>query len=534
MLSSKAIVLDTNQMIMAVIRLTLVLIIFALVGISDASEDSSQYVATVCNHKLRTIDSIAKFKEFMGHYKEYTLTSDKPKRGILNLDRRMRKCFALRDALIELEQIVDSRHEGVCSMRYINKLIEFKVKHILDTNEDENKDIDKIDIKSSYIASFFTIYVHQVVYHCKSQLAKKLETAQKNQDCSKILVRLMPELPDGETDDEDDVTKVASALLSDSRVENFIPILHLKHLNLPVAHIDVMVQRSTVEEIEALQGECKKIEPYYTASLSPIGALAQFGYVVESLPSNVDRESEDLLKCWLGAAHLCQGILRTHLKISDKLEIDPESDSKFVSVDLKGSPTETPTQIEEDSGLVAGDSFEEIVPDVVRLAKKRLTFSSKMKWKVSSLVKQFIERRIDIKASQEEALRGLLDSINSIDNDIDKKVSFGGKAIRNKSHNPTSIITDNADAIVRTASPFFSKEIGLLMSCVVGVVMTAVFVYLSIYMIAEVGKHRYQMSDGDPRSYWKAVRDRRLEEIRASLVGRKRNMMGMSVYKSQR
>lgn len=519
------------------------LICLTLVGGSDAESASQQYVTKACNQRLKNIDSIAKFKEFMHHYRVYTSNNHKPKKGGLNLDRNLRDCFGLKDAVFDLEQIIDSRKDGVCRMSYINKLIEFKVKHILNIDGDDKdyKNFDKIESKSSYIAFFFTIYAYQVAYQCKSQLPKRLNNVQKNQECSRVLVEMIPDLSGhDEIRDQDDEIKIASTLLSESRVESFIPILHLKHLHLPVANIDVVIPNSAMTRIEALQEECRKIEPFYTAGLAPVGALAQFGYEIDQkLITNddyFDPKFEENLKCWLATAQLCQGILRTHLKVSEKMDFDLKLDSKFISVELKGSPSDLPIQNDYQDGPAhaESDSFEEVSPIALKLAKKRLTFKSRVMYRVSNAIRQFIERRIDIKASQEGSLRSLLDFIKSMDNDIDKKVSFGGRAVPDATFNPTAVVTDNADAIIRTASPFFNKEIGFFMSCIVGVAMSAVFVYLSVYMLASVVKHRDFTSEGHSKSDWKKLRDEKVAKINANLTGKNRSFLGMHVYKPQK
>lgn len=504
----------------------------------QTADESYEYVIAECNQRLQSIDSISKFQEFVKHFNVLVGDKEKPKKGWFNQQKRLRKCYDLEEQIRDLNALIESRQGNVCKVEYVERLAEFHFKHLASESQKRQAEKglanDRHDLKSSYLARFFSMYAHQVAYTCKSRLSERILIAQKQQDCSNVISRFIPaNISPGNSNTEtgNDMVEVANFLSHFKRVENFAPIMNIEKSNALKPYFDVMIPDSLFEKISSLKEECLSKKPYYSALFSPIAALAQLGYsVYEPKIDSDDMENDDtkLFKCWLATAQLCQGILLTHLTVVDNVTVDPDLKSRFMSIKWGAAPVES--DVVKDNLVQYDDNIEEISPAIRNLVGKRTTFKDKVKSKTMSWAKKIIERHIDLEATQNEATRKFLEALTSFDNDIDSKVAFAGKKFDDKKFNPVSIITDEADAVVMYSSPLWGKEIGLLVSSIVAVAMSAVFVWFSLYAIVTTLKQQY-FSPKDHANFkaeWKELRNQRVASIEGKLAQKKPLL---SVYK---
>lgn len=500
-----------------------IFVIACLVGSCSGQDESYEYVLGECNHRLQRIDSIEKFQRFLQQFKVLIADREKPKKGLLNLQGKLRECYDLEEPLLELEVLIESRHGNICKIDYIERLASFHLKYL--------------QVKKTYLRRFFSLYAHQIAFTCKCKLRDRILVAQKQQDCSSVISNFIPSASslDSNMEAGKDMIEVANFLRHFKRVEDFAPILKLEKPNSLKPFFDVMIPNALVEKIESLKQECRSKEPYYMALFSPIAALAQLGYSVDALDEDVEPgmgdDNEKLSRCWLAAAQLCQGILLTHLTPSGDLIVDPDLKSKFMSIKWGPEPNSPNAESQATNiPLILDDTIEEISPNIISLLDKKSTLAMKLKSKMMSWAKKIIEHHIDLEATQTEATRKFLEALTSQDNGIDSKIAFAGKKFDDKKFNPTSIMTDDADTFVMYSSPLWNKEVGLLVSSIIAVAMSAVFVWFSLYAIVTTIKQQY-FSIGDHSNFkteWKELRDKRVHKIEGKF-SKKKAML--NVYK---
>lgn len=502
-------------------------------------DESYNYVSKECDNNLRQIDSLAKFSEFVYHYKFLIKGYKKPKKGILNSAKHLRHCYDEEEPILELERIINDRQQGVCNKSYVERLVEYHSKYMAkdETNNDNNDEIESPSIpKSSYIKFFFTVYANQVAYTCKSKISTAIKDLQSKKDCSTVLAKAFPQIFAARTNQPlntevaGQVSDLNNFLDSFDRVENFVPVMKYKNIKTPQGYYDVLIPDEAVQKINDLRKECKLREPDYTALFSPVGALAQLGYIVDGpeIDANNNESDKKLLKCWLATAQLCQGILRTRLTLNRAKEIDPDLKSKLVTIKW-GSPkletdrliVENNSSSSENEAIELSGSFEEILPSIVKQVKKKYTIKEKVRSKVSSVLSKFVLNRIDMDAIQQEAEKNFIDTLTDTDNGIDSKVAFNGKKFNDKKFNPASIVCNHADAAVKMSSSFWSKEIGLIFSSIVAIVMSGVFVWFSLYALASVIKQHYFSSkdDGNFKQQYLELRKKQIDKINNKKTG---------------
>jgi len=507
----------------------------------QTNNEDLEYVTRECNSKLRQIDSLEKFRDFMSHYKALVKVNAKPKRGLLNLDLKLRTCYDLEEPLLELERIIAAGYGGVCQLSHIKRLVDFHFRYLVSKNKNSARNDQTSEpgsepeqnatiTKASYIIYFFTLYAHQVSFTCKSKLDARVREAQSALDCSTIMTKFVPSQSDLSARDEgsDLNGQVIDLLDNFKRVENFAPITKTTEM-----YFDVIIPDAAVDKIEELKRECRVREPYYSALFSPIATLAQIGYSIEDQKVDSDDSEDDdtmLLRCWLITAQLCQGILLTHVTISNEHEIDPELKSKFVSIKLGQAPDKADAdQPAEQQEIKFFDKIEEISPLVKKIVKKKFTNMGKIKSKLQSWAKSFIERHIDIESLRKEAGRKYLEALANSDDDQGSKVAFAGRKYDNKKFNPVSVITNDADTFVILSSSFWNREIGILVSSVVAVFMSAVFVWFSLYaLVTTLKQHMSTVDQGSFKREWQELRDKRMREMEKKL---NKKTPRFSVYK---
>lgn len=525
------------------LNVLLVIVAFASTicsGQIDEDETSLKYVTKECNSKLGNINSIGKFETFMKHYAIVTGRSEKPKRGILNLDKSLRTCYDLKGPLAELESIVSGRHEGVCRMGYINRLVDFHSNHLLKqqvkTTEQETSSGQQSN--SSYIQHFFSVYAHQVALTCKSRLNDRILEAQSRHDCSDILSRfLSPAIMDEDGDKPGELSGVASFLQNFRRVEDFVPIIVRDTQNEP--YFNVIIKGETVEMLENLKGQCRLREPYYTSLFSPIATLAQLGYdIAESTSDSNDLSNAEtkVLKCWLATAQLCQGILRTHVDQGDGIDHDQ---TKLVGIKFGKVPSDIADSTltgADPAGLEFDDTFDDIYPGVSDEVKRKASIKGKMKRMAYTWAKNFIERHVDIEGKRNEAIGKFIGALATNDNNgQDRPVAFNGKQTNQGLYNPATFLTDDSDTFVQLATIFISNKIKLAFSCVVAVALSAVFVWFTLYALTTTVKVHLINNKSDNANFkadWLELRSKRMEKIDNKLQ-RKGLKDKLMVYKGQ-
>lgn len=480
----------------------------------NTNEVSVSYAIQECNHKLQRIDSIAKFDKFIGHYKVLIQTELKPKATLFNSEKRLRRCIELKDSLLELENLVNSRHEGVCRMDYIRKIAKF---HEMFINRDGTDFKLQSKPEKPYIGYFFSLFVHQVAFTCKSSIIERVRAAQLDQDCSIILTRLMPDI--FLTDSSQDMADAVNFLREFKRVEFFTPIQRFSSQKDSEPYFDVKVPKEVIESVETLRSECLVRQPYYLIIFSPVSTLSQLGYIVDE-PScdSEDMSSPDtkILKCWLATAQLCQGILRTHLNpTSEPIGDEEEESEKLITVRWGALPIDA-TEVKETAVNLPKimDTVDEISPAISKLVEGHYSTSGKIKQKAISLARKILMRHIDVDSLDREMSKRFIDAlINSDIRDEDSEVGFAGQPINTKKYNPVSIVTENADFIVQMSSSFWGQKLGLVVSSVVAVVMSAVFVYFSLYATVTILKQRALAQTGEvTKSEWRKLRDDKMEK----------------------
>lgn len=496
------------------------------------TDKSLSFVSTECNSKLRHIDSIEKFENFIEHYKLVVESLEKPKKGLLNKDVRLRTCYNLREPLLELENLIRLRSNRVCQMDYIESLLGFHYKY-LDKSKRQADDVSNqktIKSGSSYVAYFFSLYAHQVAYNCKSKLISRVRESQTKQDCSSVLVPflssvLTPSLSDSDDSDKRHLMSEASSFLQQfKRVESFVPVVKFKNTSGPEAIIDVNVPSAAISKIENMKKQCLIRKPHYSAIFAPIGALAQIGIIVDEATGDSDDMNDAntrLFKCWLATAQLCQGILNTHMNVKDQCSLKPSLDSKFVSVNWATSSNES--DYDPSDEIKFYDTVDEISSEIVEIVKKKFTNLSKIKVKAFEWTKSFIERHIDTEAMQKQASEQLVNILTDSESAIDSRVAMAGRRFNDKKFNIVSAALGETDTIVKSSSSLAGQKTGMILSSVVAIALSAVFVWFSLYVLVRAVEQQCSGGkvDGNFKAEWHNLKEKRKQKLDAKLIKKK-------------
>lgn len=502
--------------------------------------ESINFVTRECNHKLMQIDSIDKFRAFMKHYKVVINGFAKPKKGVLNLEKKLRKCFELRESLLALEDVVDRSRNGVCRMEFINHLVEFYLKYLIKGDQDNTSDMlvgPSNRLNLSYDAYFFSIFAQQVALICKSKIDDRLMAAQAKHDCSSILSKFGPSIWskfDNSyqiSDNNENIQRVSDFLAHFKRVEDFAPL----HRAIKEPYFNVIISKETIFKINQLKDDCRAREPYYTALFSPVATLAQIGFSIEDSNHNsqghlTNKKSTKLLSCWLATAQFCQGILRTHLNLGDD---DPNTnDKKLVEIKFGDPPPDVDTNPAYGSEEVSFvDTIDQISPIVIKSVSKKVSMKGKLKRKVLVWAQNFIVSHMDIEKKRNGVIGQFIEALTQEENAIDSGVAFNGKKVKDKSVNPVTFVTDDTDGFIQASTIFINKEISLLLSSVVAVALSAVSVYFAMYAIASSVRLHYSPDDTDNfKQGWREMRDNRMKKIEDK-VQKKRWIDKFNVYK---
>lgn len=501
------------------LQLVIVVILFAQLCLCDEEDDpSTSYVTHHCNNKLRQLDSIEKFNQFVRHFKIMTKVKPKPKKSVLfKHHSRLIKCYELEDAILELDELLKTRDEGVCRMNFIEKLAGYHARHI--AREGAKIELSQLGLtKKTYISYFFSLFMHQVALTCKSKLVSRIISAQNSYQCYTILAQFLPEsfLDKSEDQELDDVTRF---LREFKRVEFFSPIKKSSDRAELEPYFDVKVPEHVMENIESLKVDCRLRQPYYLALLSPISTLSQLGYAVDEPTCDSD-DLEDshvrIMKCWLATAQLCQGILRTHLTLETTVDGESFDKEKLVSVKWGTLPNDVVTSEQLPAEVQFLDTIDEISPEIKGLVEGKFLQMKQLKQKAINLAKSFIIRHVDIDSIEKEAAKKFMDALISSDLNDDKTIvsGFGGQEFNAKKYNPVSIITDDADFLITSTSSFWGSKLSLVMSSIIAVVMSAVFVWFSLYAaITTLKQHQFTDYEDRWKSQWRQLRDEKMKKF---------------------
>lgn len=490
-----------------------------------SADESADHVIKECKEKLRNIDSIEKFEQFISHYKKWTSSSERPSAGFFSNNRRAKKCYDLDPALRELETIVADRHKGVCQTDYVERLVDFHDKYLTNPKQDgekkkdgekkpEAEDEDEVEkalgSKSSYVAWFFSIFSHQVAITCKSKLNERIADAQRHQDCSVILEKYLPPVSEF-TDEDKNLEDIGKFMDQFQHVEDYMPVVKFGKSEF---YYDLKVSSNVLDKINGLKSDCHSRKPYYTALFNPISLLAQIGTDVSSDEKDSGTVTKEikLRKCWLATAQLCQGILLTNPMLAENADLVEPILIKY------GTP---PKQVESSGDFVEkidykGDTFDEVSPEVLKLIKSKKNPFVNMLRKGRETIKKFVERHVDLDAIRQSAMDRFIESLVREENGIDSKVAFGGKTYNGGQYSPTKLISDNGDTYMQFGSFFLSRKVGLAFSCIAGIALSAVFVWFSVYALMATLRPQHQLAPTDNfKGDWRELRDKRLEKIRA-------------------
>lgn len=494
--------------------------IFAYLFDLSCCNESYDYVSKECDNKLKGIETISKFKEFSSHYKILVKNYAKPKKDLLQTGDRLRHCYDIEEPIVELERIIDKRVDGVCKMDYINQLIQYHSKYLSKDDKDV-KHLSNSTEGRKYMKRFFSYYAHQVAYYCKSRILDQLEKLQSRYDCSALLSRALPQASITEENSHNiKEDEIRNFLNSFSKIENFALNSIANKIKTPRGSYELIVPDEAIERVQSLKTQCLSRKPYYSALFSPVAVLAQLDYQVDQL-SDIDREGlnsdrDKLLKCWLSTAQLCEGLLSTQFEIMDQ-ELDKELESKLVTIRWGLNDLEQSIDLPDDELIDSSETFDEISPFIINLVKQKSSLKSKIKAKMATKLESFVQNHIrNSDAMLLAAEKSFIDALTDVDNGIDSKVGFAGKKYNDKKYRPTSVITDNADTIVMVQSSFLGKEVGMVMSCVVGVVLSAVFVWFSLYALASVVKQHFflKKDDGNFKANYLELRKQHMDKLK--------------------
>lgn len=483
-------------------------------------DESLSHVSKECSHELTRIDSIKKFEIFMEHYNNVIKEREKPKRGLLNLDKRVRKCYDLQDSLFNLRDLLDKRSEGICQMSFINKLVDFHVNFLLKnaTNQDQNVTESKYyNVNSSYVGYLFSLIAHQVAYTCKGKLISRVRAAQSEQDCSYVLSNFLPSSSQEQSDSTDEeVNQVKEFLKNFKRVEDFAPILHQRGSKDP--YFNMIVSGEAVTRIEKLKNKCREQAPYYMSLFAPIATLSGLGYEIEESTSDTeDLENSDakILKCWLAVAQLCQGILRTHLDV-EAGNMD-EGERKLVEIKFGSPPGDdvaTPLDNLLQSEVEFLDNFDEISPNVIETVRHKASYKAKVKRKALLWAKRFIDKHIDVEGRRQEVIGKFFEELSADSDSTDQRVAFAGKRSKHGMYNPATLVTGDTDTFIKLATFFVNNKISLILNSIVAIALSAAFVWFTLYAVVTSLKHGFGFkSDLNFKADWRDLRNKRMKKL---------------------
>lgn len=544
------IIILLSQLLLIALGLGQVIVSLGATESINTLSESTSYVTKECEHKLLQVNSLAKFDTFMRHYSIVINQTERPKRGILNTERNLRKCFDQKEQLNELKALIDRRHEGVCRMTFVSQLIDFHLKYFVKSNESSHQEVSS-QSNGNFASHIFSLVAHQVAFNCKSKLGPRLEVAQREANCHEVVASFLP--PDSNSIEEtksiggdQEFDSISSFLNNFKRVEDLALISrNRKHTrSLVEPYFDVIVSNEVLSRLNELKRRCRQREPFYMAIFEPIVALSQIGYDVGNITEQEARDqvSEKLLKCWLATAQLCQGILRTHISAKDGVDsdksVDEVNEKKLVEIkfgQLPGSEEETEVQAEDENKLeLEKDDFDEISIKVVELVAKRSSFRDKLKRRMVNWARKFVEKHVDVDAMRDEGARKFMEALTKDEEGAgDSSVAFSGKKRNPGLFLPGRLITDDADTIVQGTGFFVHKSIALLFSSVVAICLSAVFLWFTLYAIVSSMK-KSTLSDGDQMNFkenWRQMRDQRMKVI-DDKVKRKGWKDKMMVYRS--
>lgn len=510
---------------------------------SGSLEDSWDNVEAVCNQKFTTINSISEFELFMKHYHHVIDTGTKPKRGILNLEKNMRKCFDLKDQLYALEALVSERHNGVCKMSFINKMINYHVNYMtkgspISTQVDANQieaATKNSSLRWSFDGYFFLLFAHQVSLTCKSKLVERLTQAQAKYDCSEVVNNLIPQ----QLTNEDDMKLTAESFIRQfKRVEDYAPLVMQSKSDEP--YFQVIISKNAMEKIDRLKELCRSREPYYKALFYPISLLAMLGYNVDEVledSNDMENDGVKVTKCWLATAQLCQGILRTHLDASQGDTVSEDDiiemgEKKLVEVKFGHAPDDVNLiDVSQNIDNEFVDTFDEFSGPVLQLVKKKKSIKAKIKRKALIWARNFVERHVDLESKRKKVLNQFVDELTRDVDSSDSAVAFAGKKSDHGMFLPGRIITDDADTIVQAGSFFVHKGLALIISSVVAITLSAVFVWFAIYSaVASCLQRQAPDINGNFKDSWRQSYDKRMQNLQDK-VERKGWKQKLMVYR---
>lgn len=516
-------------MIHTILRITLIYLLLEVcpgqtTGTLPTSQ-STNYAAKECDHKLLRIDSLAKFNRFMYHLIRSQLA--RPKRGFLNRDKGLTRCFDIADQLIELRRIVAQRHKGVCRVEFTELLVQFYLKYLADDRAQMDpshagQPRKNFQSRTTYGGHIFSLIAHQVAYTCKSKMNARLKQAQQDHNCLQVVVPFLPAAILESSEPQEESSYALSFLKNFKRVEDLAFIRPKPASGTSEPYFQVLLSSEALARVEALKQLCREREPYFMGIFAPIVSLSEIGYEVPDaliearLEANDEEFEPNLLKCWLVTAQLCQGILRTNITgaVADADNGHDNGDKKkLVEIKFGHIPDGAPPPDESAAVHQAGpiDSFEELSPNVVELVKRRALFTGRMKGALAAWAKRFVAKQLNIDAMRDEGARQFMELLTRDENSTDLGVSFCGKKRNQGIFKASRLVTDDSDTIVQSTSFVLHKAIAIMLSSVVAICLSAVFLWFTLYaLVTSLKGHNLPEANGNFKETWRQMRDQRM------------------------
>lgn len=510
------------------------LLILCLVQ-ADELSDSLSYVTRECKSKLLSINSLNGFKEFMKHYRSVVGSTDKPKKGILNSDKGLRKCFDQKEKLFELEALILHQDDGVCRLNYISKLVDYHLDHVIkgkESSEDEPASPTKKKnvTRKTYAAYIFSLYAHQVTFTCKSKLLERVTVLESRLGFADILGTFLPDdLLRSDLSKDDARSKLDTFLSNFKQVEDFSLMFAKTTPINPYYNLPLSSQAgSKIEKIKNLKELCKAREPYYNALLLPVSTLSQLGYdVTGTSMDSYDLNSRDsaVLKCWLATAQLCQGMLRVHIEVTDneKSSDQADTDGKFFEIKFDQAPADV---VELGSETTLPDEFKfedfisELSPEIIQLVDKKKSLVSRFK-RSFNWTKKFILKHAKIDASQNKMARQFVAALIRDEDEEDKGVGYNGDQYVGKGIGIWSwmkMLANDADTVLIAASFFVSHKVSLILNSCFAIVFSLVLVIFTFFATAfkfktTIAAPEYEGYQDNFKGLFKKILDDRMNSV---------------------
>lgn len=300
--------------------------VFQISIASLAENDKAlEVVRNGCKRKL-DFKTISSFYEFMANFKHSEANSG----SILQKEPSLKRCFADRDSLYALEELVSQYDKKrPCKFQEVAKLENYAKKHLLGNR------------KSSAL-KFYTLFGVNIGFRCKLNLLAQLRQADMEVDQVDFIYSMAS--PTGWTALINDHTKKSMKFGTSSyaeanvinRVARLIPGLDqidqldymsfdhalnkipLSNWNGIESYSYKLADPSTVDklryELNKIVQSCQDLDQFYVNSVLSLARLSELGLVIGFRLIDDQHERSITLHKWLSAASFCQLMVRVSVE----------------------------------------------------------------------------------------------------------------------------------------------------------------------------------------------------------------------------